>query len=124
VSILPDLMLFDGRWLWIASQTENAVQAIDLTADAEHASPPLNIGVCPECFPSSALGSDGRYLWAGAGDDTVRAIDPVTGEMVDSRTVGWLSFGSMVFDGTRAWVAGAPGRAVRYVAGVNRVPNR
>jgi outer membrane protein assembly factor BamB len=152
VSISPDLMLFDSRWLWIASQTENAVQAIDpvsgttralvavsdspltlatdgkrlwvmlptsrvqavdLTADAEHASPPLNIGICPECFPSSALGFDGKYLWAGAGDDTARAIDPVTGKVVDSRTVGWLSFGSMVFDGKCMWLALSDGSLTR-----------
>jgi hypothetical protein len=98
----PLTMLYAANSLWIMLP-QSRVQSLNVQTGA--VSQPLSFHVCPECFPSSALGFDGVYVWAGAGDDSARAIDPATGQAVASRAMGWLSFGVMVFDGVRVWSA-------------------
>jgi peptidoglycan hydrolase-like protein with peptidoglycan-binding domain len=97
----PKTLAWDGRRLWV-KLGDNRLQSIEVGARA--ASEPLDLGVCPGCPPSSALGFDGIHMWTGGGDDRVYAFSPATGHVITSTRVGNLPFGPMLFDGHCMWV--------------------
>jgi hypothetical protein len=100
-------LIFDGQRLWVhfPQPAVPLVQAIDPLTGLT--SPPIAYPQCPDegwCFASQAFGFDGTQLWASGGD-AVWAINPQNGDVLGWRGVGWLSSGSMVFDGACMWVA-------------------
>ena len=99
----PQTIVGDGARLWVMLP-ESKLQSVDAATGV--AASPLNFGTCPECYPSTGLGFDGQYIWFGAGDDTVRALDPTISALTGlSRSIGWMSVGPMVFDGACMWVS-------------------
>ena len=61
----PQTIVSDGARLWVMLP-QSRLQAVDGATGAVTA--PLDLGTCPECFPSTTLGFDGTYIWFGAGD--------------------------------------------------------
>ena len=78
----------------------------------------FSFGECPEgfCFPSSALGYDGRLVWASAGE-RAWGMEVPSGRVIRSYPVGWLASGGMIFDGACLWMQGEAGMTAFHPGG-------
>ncbi len=68
------------------------------------------------CLPSSALGFDGKQVWATA-SERAWAINRNNGQGFASHFVGWLTEGEMAFDGKCMWMAGEAGLTTFHTGG-------
>ncbi len=102
-----------GLWMLVAVEWEGQPRVIKMEAESGEVIGDYEIGECQEgfCFPSAALGFDGKQVWASA-SDRVWAVDPVSGKTGRSQEVGFLASGPMVSDGTCLWMRGESGLTI------------
>ena len=111
----PDTVFYKSRE-YVKDQPD--VQSLDVETGLLYTIMP--VGDCEKdgfCFGgASALGTDGRRLWASS-HDQIWSINPTNGAAYAPRAVGWLTTGRMAFDGACLWMQGEAGAAVFHPDG-------
>ncbi len=89
----------DKVWVLYENQSNNRSYIQGIYSSTGIKTGPVTFGDCTYgCFPSTALGYDGKSLWAGA-NDFAYAMDPSTGSSKYAAKAGFLLSGDMVYDG-------------------------
>ena len=115
-------MLLAGNLLWLLFPGGNEYGAVPDMAIFHPGTGDLvkrfSFGECPEgfCFPSSALGYDGKLVWASAGDRSW-GLDVPSGRAIRSYQVGWMASGGMIYDGACLWMRGEAGMTAFHPGG-------
>jgi len=112
-------MIFDGNRLWfLQPQSFEPPRIISLIPDNAEKFIHTAFTSCDTegCFTASALGFDGKKLWATV-NDRAWAINRNNGQGYLSHSVGWSTDGEMAFDGKCMWMAGEVGLAAFHTGG-------
>ncbi len=132
VGTTPWGVAFDGASVWVTNSGSNNVHKLTTQADGTILREgPFPTGSNPLSTPKGIAysanpdGSNGQIWVTNAGGTTVTALNPATGSVVGTYSVG-SSPEAVAFDGTNIWVANAGGTTVTVLntagALVNTVP--
>jgi YVTN family beta-propeller protein len=110
-ALLGDL-IFDGEHLWVVNQLVGTLMGNVLVIDPDSSQEGRSNS--EGNLPTDLL-SAGRWLWVTyAEDNTVQAVDRITGQRLATWQVG-REPGALAFDGRRVWVANSADNTIQAI---------